>query len=324
MKRYRKLIFTLLHGVGFILLYLVLRGIDWDLFWDLLKQFPPYKFVLGLLMLLVVYFLKSFRWYLINRSFEIELPFTTTLVFNLVSGFLSVITPGRLGELAKVFFIRKRNQISYTQAFSSVILDRIWDVLVLSMMAGISIVFFLRKFEVDILGISIIIFFIAFSLGIILVPAILFKPLLFLTRKFSNVNMEINKIYGLWSGKRIRFFIPSLLLSITALLILSLIPLLFASDINATVPYSAAVSAVSISNILSFIPVTVAGFGTREYVFVEIWKMFSYTKEVALTLSATQFFSTYVGSLILGGLVYILSFRNYFTRKEIEEIKDEI
>ncbi|MBE0653296.1 MAG: flippase-like domain-containing protein [Bacteroidales bacterium] len=322
MNKKKKLIFMLLHGVGFVLLYFVLKDLDWKLFWNLLNQFPVYKFLVGLIMLLAVYVLKSLRWFLINRSFEIDLPFAHTFVFYLVSGFLSVITPGRLGELAKVFFIQKRNKISYTQAFSSVILDRIWDVMVLSMMAGISLVFLFSDFKLSILGISVIAFFLAFSFGIIVYPGLLFKPLLLFTRRFSNLNSEIGKIYSLWSGKRIRFFIPSLFLSIGAFLILSLIPLLFAEEINARVPFSAAISAISISNILSFIPVTIAGFGTREYVFVEIWKLFSHSKEVALTLSAAQFFCTYLGSLFLGGAVYLIGFRKYFSRKEVENIKN--
>ncbi len=135
----RKWIFAGLHIVGFVLLWFVLRDLEWDTFFVLLKTIPLWKYLVGLAVLCMVYALKSLRWHLLNRSFGIETTWRMALVFYLSAGFLSVITPGRLGEFAKIYFLKRKYKISIPSATSSVFLDRIWDVLVLSLAAGISV-----------------------------------------------------------------------------------------------------------------------------------------------------------------------------------------
>ena len=142
-RRLRKWLFFLLHLTGFVLLWFVVRDLEWNRFFELLKTFPLWKYVAGLVILCIVYAIKSLRWLLLNRSFGIKTTWKTALVFYLSAGFLSVITPGRLGEFAKIYFLKGSISIDIPAATSSVILDRIWDVLVLSFAAGISVVLML-------------------------------------------------------------------------------------------------------------------------------------------------------------------------------------
>ena len=174
----RRWIFTLLHIVGFVLLWFVLRGLEWDTFFVLLKTITLWKYLVGLLVLCFVYALKSLRWHLLNRSFGIETTWRMALVFYLSAGFLSVITPGRLGEFAKIYFLKRKYMISIPTATSSVFLDRIWVVLVLSFAAGFSAVFLLVDSGVNAFSLVLIGLLFLVSLMVILVPTLLFTPLL--------------------------------------------------------------------------------------------------------------------------------------------------
>ena len=123
--RLRTILFYTLHLLGFVILYFVVKDLDWDTFLTEFKRVPVWKYAIGLLILLLVYMSKSYRWYLLNKSFKINTTWKDAFVFYLSAGFLSVITPGRLGEFAKIYFLRKKYNIDLATSTSSVILDRI-------------------------------------------------------------------------------------------------------------------------------------------------------------------------------------------------------
>jgi uncharacterized protein (TIRG00374 family) len=323
-KTIRRVLFILLHSLGFLLLYLVLRKLDWPHFFTLMKDFPLWSFLTGLTMLMVVYLLKSWRWYIINKAFNIEIPYHITLTYFLVSGFLSAITPGRIGEFSKIYFVSRRYPVSWSKSASSVFLDRIWDVLVLSLMGGAGILFFFSRFETGNMTILIILLLFGISLAFVLLPSLFFRPAIFLTRRWPGLRDELASVENMWKSNRKRFFIPAFLLTLASFLVLAAIPVVFTLASQSSLPYVASISAVSISNMLSFIPVTVAGFGTREYVFIKVWEVLGKSAELAVTVSTVYFIATYLGSILIGGTIYLVRFRKHFSLKEIREKPDSV
>lgn len=316
----RKWLFFLLHMAGFVLLYFVIRDLEWKHFFEIMKAFPLWKYLTGLVILCIVYAIKSLRWYILNRSFGIKTTWRIALVFYLSAGFLSVVTPGRLGEFAKIYFLRRKYGIDMAAATSSVILDRIWDVLVLSFAAGLSIVLLLSDAGFSLLPLMIIILLFLVSLLIVLVPGILFTPLLSLMKRHSSLHMKLQSIVHLWSTNRFNSFLLSLFITMAAFLMLAFIPVLFSNATAHQVQYKAGIGAISISNILSFIPVTIAGFGTRELVFTEIWELNHHPKEIAISISTAYFMVTYLGSLFIGGIVYLVNLKQLYRPGEIRKM----
>ncbi|MCK4747358.1 MAG: flippase-like domain-containing protein, partial [Bacteroidales bacterium] len=256
----RKGLFYTMHLIGFILLFVVVRDLEWNRFFQLLKTIPVWKYLVGLLILCFVYAIKSLRWYLLNRSFGINTTWRTALVFYLSAGFLSVITPGRLGEFAKIYFLKRKYNINIPEATSSVFLDRIWDVVVLSFAAGVSIIILLADPGLNTISLVLIALLFCLSLVIVLFPSVLFMPLLFIIKRFPVLHSRIHDIFLLWKRSRFSNFLTSLAISATAFLLLAFIPVLFSKGTAFPAPYSAGLGAISISNILSFLPVTIAGF----------------------------------------------------------------
>lgn len=316
-RRLRKWLFLLLHLAGFVLLWFVVRDLEWNRFFELLKTFPWWKYLTGLAILCMVYVIKSLRWFLLNRSFGIKTSWKTALVFYLSAGFLSVITPGRLGEFAKIYFLKRKQGISIPEATSSVILDRIWDVLVLSFSAGFSVVFLLVQPGLNVLALILMGLLFLVSILVILFPSVMFLPLLMVLKKFSSLHSKLEDLFSLWKEKRFNNFLPSLAITAFAFLMLAFIPVLYSLGTEFPVPYVTGIGAISISNILSFIPVTIAGFGTRELVFAQVWELSQYPKEIALSVSTAYFMVTYLGSLFIGGVVYLLNLKNLYRVGEI-------
>lgn len=312
-----KILYLGLHVLGFALLYYVLRNFDWQSFNTLFTSFKLFDFLLGFSLLIIVYLVKSLRWMLINRTFGIHISYGTTLIFFLVSGFLSVITPGRIGEFAKIFFIKRKAGVSGMVATSTVVLDRVWDVLVLTLMGGISVLMIFGGFRINTLTIILIIAFFMAANAIILFPILVFKPLKYLTRKKEKLQGDIDQIYIDWKKNVKRLFLPGFITTLIAFFALALMPLIFSKNLGQELGIIHSVSAVSISNMLAFLPVTVAGFGTRELVFSEIWKVLEYSAESAITISTAYFICNYLGSLLLGGVTYLLWFKKHFRLKDL-------
>ena len=108
-----------------------------------------------------------------------------------------------------------------------------------------------------------------------------------------------------------------------AFLMLAFIPVLFSMGTQFPIPYRLGIGAISISNILSFLPVTIAGFGTRELVFAEVWRLSGYPKEIAMSISTSYFMVTYLGSLLIGGVVYLLNIKQLYRPAEIRKMPNE-
>ena len=59
----------MLHLAGFVLLWFVVRDLDWRSFLEELLSVPVWKYLVGLLILAGVYILKSWRWNILKKSF---------------------------------------------------------------------------------------------------------------------------------------------------------------------------------------------------------------------------------------------------------------
>lgn len=315
-KIIRRIGLVLLHSLGFILLYFVIRNLDFQLIKENFSLFKPWKMAAGLGILLGVYLIKTYRWLTINRSFGMKTSYGTLLKFFLFSGLLSAITPGRLGEFSRIWFIQKHYRAGTTVSTSSVLLDRIWDVLILSMIGGISMVLVLSRFSIEWYTLALMGMIFLTALALILFPGIMFMPAMALAGN-RPVRAELGHIYRLWKKNRMGLIIPGFSTSLVAFGMLAIIPVILSADLNAAVHYGTSVTAVSVSNILSFLPVTVAGFGTREFIFTRVWAIQDHPAHIAVSVSTVYFICTYLGSMLFGGMVYLVWIRKFYHLREI-------
>jgi len=313
----RRIIFISLHFTGFVLLFFVVRELEWKSFLANLKEFPFWKYLTGIGVVILVFVFKSLRWQWLNKAFGIHTTWRSTMVFYMSAGFLGVITPGRLGEFAKVYFLNRRYNVDIASATSSVILDRIWDVGVLSLAAGTSAVWLWGDPRLSILSLVAMGILFLISGLVVLAPAVIFKPTLFLIKRFPNLHERGVQVFQLWKKNRWKNFIPSCFYSGFAFFMLAYLPVIFSFGTETSIHYEHGMGAISITNILNFLPVTVAGFGTRELVFTEIWKLCGGTKEMALSVSTAYFMVTYLGTLFMGGIVYLFNLKKLYTPAEI-------
>lgn len=114
--------------LGAVLVYLSVRGINFQDVADGLKTIR-YGYVIAVLItLLLMQALRSWRWGVILSPLE---KIDQLSLFSVTSvGFLAVVAiPARLGELARPYLIANKSQIRMTAAVGSVFVERVFDCL---------------------------------------------------------------------------------------------------------------------------------------------------------------------------------------------------
>jgi len=122
----KKLVVGILFGA--VLVYLSVRGINFQDVADGFKTIQ-YGYVIAVLIaLLLMQGLRSWRWGVILSPLE---KVDQLSLFSVTSvGFLAIVAiPARLGELARPYLITNKSQIRMTAAIGSVFVERVFDCL---------------------------------------------------------------------------------------------------------------------------------------------------------------------------------------------------
>lgn len=91
--------------------------------------------VTSLLLLSIVNFvLRTFRWLWFSHNLRLGVPWQKSTIYYL-AGFSMGVTPGRMGELIRLWLLRREHRISYHRALPLLIGDRVNDLLVIIVLA---------------------------------------------------------------------------------------------------------------------------------------------------------------------------------------------
>ena len=113
-------------GLGIVLIYFSVRGIDFnETLTDLKKVHLGYA-GLSLFFIILMQALRSYRWGVILEPMEKISQFTLFAVTSV--GFLAIAAiPARIGELARPYLIAKRSSINMSSALGTIIVERVLD-----------------------------------------------------------------------------------------------------------------------------------------------------------------------------------------------------
>ena len=240
---------------------------------------------------------------------RVIIPFLKTVHFSLAAMYLSFVTPGRIGEVSKGYFIHKAYGAPLNKLFSGVLLDRFFDVYALLLTSFLGFVI-TKPAGINPAPIILIIILTASS------PFFFIKIIREMSIDFSGWIQK--KITGsdTWSGH-----IQEIFSEIDSLLnwkIFWALAITFASyffffgscyflslSIGIPLPYYKIAFYIACANILSFLPISFAGIGTREASLVYLFSIENLPGESALAFSTLVFLFTYILTGIIGFLCFM-------------------
>lgn len=239
--------------------------------------------------------IKSLRWRCILSSLGIFISKISSLNLYWLGIFLGVVTPGRAGELIKVYFLEHKGY-SVFRSFFSIILDRTIDILILLFLGLLISFFFLREIGIYIIFFGIILlFFIIFIFLIVDQKSCLHKFFGRLIKKifpfdFNDYNhFTLSKFWqgikGLKKKEIIYFFVYLIIGWFFYFFARYVVALSLGLDLSFINIVIISIS-VAIANIL---PISVAGLGTREVAVIYLFNLFGLNREIALLFSLLIF-----------------------------------
>jgi len=214
--------------------------------------------------------IKGIRWQLLLHSYDVKLTFRESTAMYAIGMVLSAVTPGRVGDFVKIVLLIKKG-CSIGKAIASNILDRIFDVAFVLLAGYVGMWYFSKYFASQLQVVNIVFAAFLIVLAALVVKRHLMKKLAlkFVPKQFKQAAVDSwNQIVGgLLKNKFSRMFWLSLWTIIFWMIqFFALYLCAKAVAIEVSFLYFSACAAVGM--ILSLLPITVAGVGTRDATYI--------------------------------------------------------
>lgn len=300
---------TFLPLIGLIILAYIVYSLGFKKITAALFSINP-LYVIGALALTVpLVFFRNTAWQLILREQHITVGFFRSMKIYLIGVFYGSITPGYLGQVMRVPYLKERTGEPYGKLFSNTVVE----VFVHSFsLYGMMVIGALLVSETipALLPITI-----AWIVGITLVAVYLVKKergeKLFQTMIVYLVPKAVKHHFTVFVGTfydnypRFHAMIAPYILGIFTWIIVFSQEYLIALALGLQIPYLAFLLLFPIANTAGFIPITFAGLGTREFTAIFIFStLFQTPGEQILVLSLVGLLVT---DLFMGFLGFVLS-----------------
>ncbi|NQS73139.1 MAG: flippase-like domain-containing protein [Methanoculleus sp.] len=257
-KKVSAIVISTLVAVG-IIAYMLYR-VWGDLLLTLEHAEVPFLFA-AVGICVVAWILRGFRYRFILGELDIpkSLTFATACIF--ISQTANLIVPARLGDLVRMLILKRSGDATYSQGFSSIVVERVFDVLMIAVLGAITLPFILAVLVIP-----------DWFTTIIVVPLVAggaFFAFLLWSGRIESENRIIAAVRRMLDEVKQASLHPralavlsgsSLLIWVVDILVCFAVVLMFREP----VPFGIVVLAIVIGNLVKAVPITPGGVGTYE------------------------------------------------------------
>lgn len=254
---------------------------------------------------------RAWRWNLLLSLQNMEFPLLRSWIYYTIGVFLGSFTPGRIGDMAKAVYLKEELQVSWEKAVAGTLADRLLDVGLILVLGGWAI------YYEDLWNLR----FAQWG-AVVGVSGLFFALLLFSRPLRTSVSRRIKhyRTYHLFMGlkEEMKGFynwmgVFTIFLTLLAYSVYSVQNILLARALGFSLSAADVIAAVVLIGLAAFLPISIAGLGTREGLLLLILahKGVPNSLEAALMFSGLFFAFGFVFPAVLGfacWLKYPLSF----------------
>jgi uncharacterized protein (TIRG00374 family) len=248
--------------------------------------------VLSLLLLPPFLLIKAWRWVRLLREMGLDLDLRTACALYMVGIFYGATTPGQAGDLLKAVYLHERGH-PVAPAMLSVVLDRLFDLLVMAALATLGIFALGQLLPGRALQTALVL---AMGLGMAALTTVLVARgprEWMLTAALPRLAPRLKTRLDHWNSQLASLALrPQLLGAIGVASLISAgftfwrLWLLFLALGLDRVPLYVVVGASALIAVLQVLPISIAGVGVRDAVLIAILLPYGYSSNQALILSA--------------------------------------
>lgn len=290
-----------------IFLYILFYKIDLTEVSKILIQANLFYIGLAALLVLLMILVQPIRWNYLKKAQNINYPLKDSFFIYNIGFFLSTITPGRVGDLVKVFYL-KNDGYSTGKSLVSIILDRLADIVFLLFLGYLSIFFFFKDLRKDLLLFT--------FLGLIILALII------ISQRNGNFKKLIDKILGFiipskykkswhlncqdfiddFKGYNLKNYLVISLITVVSWFFYYSSMFFLAKSIGLEVPFIFFVLSVTLATLATLMPVSILGLGTRDAVLLLLFSSLGINPEITISFS-----TLYLLMLLMANFIGFLS-----------------
>ncbi len=296
---------------GIITLIIILVKIDVGKLSRILCQINIIYLALAIILDIPLLLIKSYRWNGLLNMQKIGYSSWQSFLIYLSSLYVGFVTPGRLGEFIKAAYLKSDKSVSLSKGMSSVLVDRLFDLYLLVIFGLIGI------WKFDILGklsntsLFLLLIFILSPLLILnkqLMGKVIGLIYKFVIKKKTQLRDKVEEGFDdFYNGinQLINFkLVFSALLTCLSYLVFFIQCYLIAIAMGISTNFITITLFMAISNLISFIPISISGLGTRDAILIYLFSLIDLSPELAVSYAFLVFITFFVCGGLMGAVAW--------------------
>ena len=284
------------HFIGMLIfLYIIFYKIDFIKIKNIIFKANLNFIILAIVLTFIMLLIQVWRWNYLKKIQNINYRFRDSFLIYGAGMYFGIITPGRLGDLIKIIYLKQGGHSTGKSAVS-VIADRLADLIFLLTIGYLSMLFFAKFFIFEIIIISVIILLIL--IVILFLKNDLFKKsinkifLWFIPEKYKQaLVLNIQDLKVDFKIYKLNNYFVLFILTALAWIFYYLQMFFLAKSIYLTM-------SVTIAAIVTLIPISIYGLGTRDAALLFLFSLIGIGSEKTITLSLLILFVSLFYGLI--------------------------
>lgn len=129
-------------GITIIFFIVLFKKISINELMNAIASINLYYFLLSILLVPLLYIIRTYRWSILLKSVEINRPFIELLRVLIIGVFYGLITPGRIGEMARAYYLDEKKSVT----LSTILMEKLIDILSLTILSCLTLIFFFHEY----------------------------------------------------------------------------------------------------------------------------------------------------------------------------------
>jgi uncharacterized protein (TIRG00374 family) len=300
-----------LRLLGPILLVVVIARLgDLDTMVATLTHASPGWFVLAVLLNPLIVHIKVERWRYLMRHLGYEYGLRRAYAAFLGSAYIGMQTPGRVGDLLRIQYVRHDIEMPYSTGLATVVMDRLSDVYALLGFVAVGVAYFAGALSRDLATIAWIgVGVTALAPLTLFIPGVAEKTLAHAYKRFVRTEQAGGLENFLHALRRYvgRPLVVVLTLAVTPFLLNYTQGWLLARSMGLDITFFQVMCMLSVASLLGLMPVSVAGIGVREAFLALVFPTLGLLSAQGVAFGMSILFVQYVVIMMAGFIAWQLS-----------------
>jgi uncharacterized protein (TIRG00374 family) len=308
---------------GIILLIYIIYDIGIEKITDTFLQISPIYLLIAAALTFPRLFIRNTQWQYLLKSQRIIVSYWTSMKIFLISYFYGAITPGYLGLMIRIPYMKAATNQPFGKLFINSMVETAVHGLSLYIMMLLGALAVADQYPEIFYGASI------FVVANIIIYAFFIKKERGEKTFYFFIKIMVPKIFKKHLTQfvdtfyedfpNIREFLVPFLLGIPAWIIIYSQIYIISIPLGIEIPYFTFLVIYAIGNIIALIPITTAGLGTREAALIFLFGLYGMAPEKAVVISLAGHLLTDVLTGIYGFIISLTEARNIEYKEEIKE-----